>query len=130
MGGGGGGGWGGVFSRIAGLGEGGGSLGGQGSELSRDPTTTNAVAFPPQRGELLVGEAGPKHRRDSSVATDKAWLTTSSSSGDVWKNVLNFESRATYFSIVINWLFTSFSTVWEVLIELVHSTLEELRDWY
>lgn len=49
----GGGGWGGVFSRIAGLGEGGGNLGGQGSELSRDPTT-------PQRGELLVEKAGPK----------------------------------------------------------------------
>lgn len=30
----------------------------------------------------------------------------------------------------MNWLFTSVSTVWEVLIELVHSTLEELRDWY
>lgn len=56
----GGGGWGGVFSRIAGLGEGGGNLGGQGSELSRDPTTANAVAFTPQRGELLVEKAGPK----------------------------------------------------------------------
>lgn len=32
-----------VFSRIAGLREGGGSLRGQGSELSRDPTTTNAA---------------------------------------------------------------------------------------
>ena len=56
-----GGGRGGVFSRIAGLGEGGGGLRGQGSELSRDPTTTNvALSFKllhRQRGELLVGEA-------------------------------------------------------------------------
>lgn len=54
-------GWGGgrgVFSRIAGLGEGGGSLRGQGSELSRDPTTTNAALsfklLHRQRAELLV----------------------------------------------------------------------------
>lgn len=74
----GGGGWGGVFSRIAGLGEGGGSLRGQGSELSRDPTSTNAALNVKllHLREVISSTGGEAARPAQNTAGTAPWQRT------------------------------------------------------